>query len=103
MREDREHRFTCRALEPPDGDPAQTDAHIMRMTRQASAPITGRLVLELEAKGQEGGEHTLEKRLPVCNQAKVRCFVSKIHGDSTVFAGRFSRCAHVSPPSHQVS
>jgi hypothetical protein len=50
--EDRKHRSTPRALETPDRDGAQTDPHIMRMTRQASSPITGRLGLALEAEGQ---------------------------------------------------
>ena len=59
--EDRKHRSTPRALETPDRDAAQTDPHIMRMTRQASSPIAGRLVLELEAEGQEKGEHTFNK------------------------------------------
>ena len=69
----------------------------MRMTRQASSPITGRLMLELEAEGQEEGEHTFNKRLAVCNQAEVGGWVSKIDGDGTVFSHRFGRCAHVSP------
>jgi hypothetical protein len=67
------------------------------MTRQASSPITGRLMLELEAEGQEEGEHTFNKRLAVCTQAEVRGFVSKIDGDGAVFAPRFGRCVHVSP------
>jgi hypothetical protein len=67
------------------------------MTRQASSPITGRLMLELEAEGQEEGEHTFNTRLAVCTQAEGRGFVSKIDGDRAVFAPRFGRCAHVSP------
>jgi len=69
----------------------------MRMTRQASSAITGRLVLELEAEGQEEGEHTFNKRLAVCTQAEVGGFVSTIDGDGAVFAPRFGRCAQVSP------
>jgi hypothetical protein len=73
------------------------------MTRQASSPITGCLMLELEAEGQEESEHTLNKRLTVGNQAEVRGFVSKIDRDGAVFSRRFGRCAHVSPLCHQVS
>jgi hypothetical protein len=75
----------------------------MRMTRQAPSPITGCLVLELEAEDHEEGEHTFDKRLAVFNQAEVGGFVSKIDGDGAVFSSRFGRCAHVSPPGHQVS
>src|SRR5712691_7582039 len=103
MGEDREHRSTRRALYPPDGHPTQTDAYIMRMPRQAPAAITGRLVFELEAEGEEESDDTLEKRLAVAKQLKVGRFVLKIDGDGPVFSRRFSRCAHVSPPGHQVS
>jgi hypothetical protein len=95
--EDHKHCSTPGALETPDRDAAQTGPHIMQMTRQASSPITGRLVLELEAEGQEEGEHIFNKRLAVSNQAEVCGFVSKIDGDRAVFAPRFGRCAHVSP------
>ena len=67
------------------------------MTRQASSPITGRLVRALEAEGQEEGEHTCNTRLAVCTQAEVGGFVSQSDGDSAVFAPRFGRCAPVSP------
>jgi hypothetical protein len=65
------------------------------MTRQASSPITGRLMRALEAEGQEEGEHACNTRLAVCTQAEVR--VSQIDGDGAVFAPRFGRCAPVSP------
>lgn len=53
MREGREHRATCGALETPDGDATETD--------QASSAATGRLMFQLKAKGQEKGEDTFEK------------------------------------------
>ena len=103
VREDREHRFARRALETPDGEPTQTDTDIMRVTRQAPAPATGRLVFELKAEGEEEGQHTFDKRLAVAKQAEVGRFISKIDGDGAVFSRRFGRCAHVSPLCHQVS
>jgi hypothetical protein len=51
MREDREHRFACGALDTPDGDPTQPDTDVMRVACQAPASTTGRLVLELKAEG----------------------------------------------------
>lgn len=39
-----------------------------RVTRQAPAPATRRLVLELQAKRQHEGEDTLEKRLPIAQE-----------------------------------
>ena len=98
-----EHRFARGTLETPDGDPTQTDTHIMRVARQASAPATGRFVLELEAEDQEESEHTFDKRLAVFHQAEVGRFVSEIDGDGAVFARRFGCCAHVSPLCHPVS
>jgi hypothetical protein len=67
------------------------------MTRQASSPITSRRMCELEAEGQEEGEHTFDKRFAVCNQAEVGGFVSKIDGDRAVFSRRFGRDAQVLP------
>jgi hypothetical protein len=51
MRQNREHRATGGALEPPDRDPAQPDADIMRVARQAPAAVTRRLMGELKAEG----------------------------------------------------
>jgi hypothetical protein len=86
--EDREHGAAPRALEPPDGDPTQTDAHIMRVAGQTPAPITGRLVLELAAKGQEEGEPTFDKGFAVFQQPEVGRVVPKIDGDGAVFSRR---------------
>src|SRR5262249_47465540 len=96
------NRFACRALDTPDSDPAQTDADIMGVTRQAPAPITDGLVLELETEGQKEGEDTLEKRLPIAQQLKVRGFISKIDGNGAVFSCLFGSFPHVSPPGSQV-
>jgi hypothetical protein len=74
----------------------------MRVARQAPPAVTGRLVEELKAKRQYEGENTLEKRLPIAQQMKVCCFVSKIDGNGAVFAGPFGGFPHVSPPGSQV-
>ena len=100
--EDREHRSAGGALDTPDGEPTQTDAHIMRVAGQAPTAATGRLVLELKAKRQHEGEDTLDKRLPITKELKVRCFVSKINRDGPVFAGLCGRGAHVLPLYDQV-
>ena len=101
--EDREHGFARGALDTPDGQTTQPDPHIMRVTRQAPSTTTGCLVGELKAKGQEKGEHELEKRLAIVKQLKVRRFMLKIDGNGPVFSRRFGCCAHVSPLGHQVS
>ena len=102
VREHREDRFACRALEAPDGDPTQPDTRIMRMAGQAPTAATGRLVLELKAKGYDEGDDTFEERLPIAKQLEVHRFASEIDGDGAVFSHRLSRCAHVSPLRHQV-
>ena len=75
----------------------------MGVAGQAPTTATGRLVCELQAEGEEESAHAFHKGLAVTKQLKVGRFVSKIDGDGTVFAGLFDRCAHVSPPGHQVS
>src|SRR5712691_8521934 len=69
----------------------------MGVARQAPAPATGRLGGELKAQGQHEGEDTLEKRLAVSQQAEIGGFVSKIDGDSAVFAGLAGSVAHGHP------
>jgi hypothetical protein len=103
MRQDGEHRFARRALYPPDGDPTQTDAHIMRVAGQTPASATGRLVGELNADGQDEGQHTFEKRFPVAKQLNVGRFILKIDGDGTIYACLCGCFPHVSPSGHQVS
>jgi hypothetical protein len=44
-------------------------------------------VFELKAKSQYEGGDTLEIRLAIAQKLKVGPFVSKIDGDSAVFAG----------------
>ena len=65
MRQDSEHGFARRALYPPDGDSPHTDAHIMRVAGQAPAAASGRLMLELKAKGEEKGEDEFDKLEPI--------------------------------------
>jgi len=97
MGQDGKHRFARRALYPPDGHPTQTDTDVMRVACQAPAAATGRLVFQLKAKGQEEGEHELEKRLAIVKQLKVRRFMLKIDGDGPIFAGLTGSVAHGSP------
>jgi hypothetical protein len=65
VREYSEHRATRRALETPDGKPAQTDPDVLRVARQASATATGSFVFQLKTEGQDEGEDTFEERLPI--------------------------------------
>src|SRR5215471_13690185 len=97
MRQDGEDRLAPRTLNAPDGHPTQAYTHIMGVTRQAPAPITGGLMLQLEAEGQKEGEDALEKRLAIAQQVEVGSFVSKIDSDGAVVSCRFGCCAHVSP------
>jgi hypothetical protein len=77
VRQDGEHRFARGALYPPDDDPAQPDARIMRVARPAPPAATGRLVYELKAQGQDKGEDELDKRLAIVKQAKVGGFIKE--------------------------
>src|SRR5262249_10176894 len=94
MGQDGEHGTTGGAPDTPDGDSTQADPDIMRVARQSPTAVTGRLVEELKAKRQHEGENTLEKRLPIAQQMKVRDFVSKIDGNGVVSTGLAGRVAH---------
>jgi hypothetical protein len=94
MRQDREDRFARGALKTPESDPTQTDTHVMRVARQASAAATGRLVCELKAEGQEKGEDAFDKRLAIAKQLKVGGFILEINCEGPVFAGLASGVAH---------
>ena len=63
MRQDREHGFARRALYPPNGYPTHTDADVMRVTGEAPATTTGRLMFQLKAEGQDECDHEFDKRL----------------------------------------
>jgi hypothetical protein len=91
------NRFAPRTLDPPDGHPTQAHTHIMGVARQAPAPSTGGLMLQLEAEGQKEGEDALEKRLAIAQQVEVGGFVSKIDSDGAVVSCRFGCCTHMSP------
>jgi hypothetical protein len=71
--------------------------HLMGVARQASASAAGRLVLQLKAPRQDERQHQFNKCLPIAEQLKVRCFISKIDSDSPVFAGLASGVAHGHP------
>jgi hypothetical protein len=73
----------------------------MRMPRQAPAAVTGRLVFQLKAQGEEKGEDTFEERLAIAKQLEVRRFALEIDSDGAVFSRRFRCCAHVLPLCHQ--
>src|SRR5712691_4551614 len=87
MRQDRKHRFARRALYPLDDDPTQTDTDIMRVTGQAPAATTGRLVGELKAKGEEKGEDAFDKRFAIATQLIIGRFVLQVDGNGPVVAG----------------
>ncbi len=80
----REHRTTHRALEPPDGELTSTDLDVMGVACQAPASLTGRLVFQLKAKGQEKGDHQFDKRLAIVKPLNVDRFIVEIDGDGAV-------------------
>jgi hypothetical protein len=56
----------------------------MRVAGQAPAAATGRLMLELNAKGEEKGEDEFDKRLAVVEELKVGRFIVEIDSDGAV-------------------
>jgi hypothetical protein len=98
-----QHGFARGALDTPNGEPAQLDTDIMRVTRQASATVTARLVGELKAQSQDKGEDKLDKRLAIVKQANVGGFIVEIDGERAVVPRRCSCCAQSVPPDHHGS
>jgi hypothetical protein len=97
VRQDREHRVTRGALEPPESDPAQTDPGVMRVAGQAPTAATRGLVCELKADRQDEGQHTFDKGLPIAQELQGGRFVLKIDGDGPVCAWLFGGVTHVPP------
>ena len=54
------------------------------MVCQAPASLTGRLVFQLKAKGQEKGDHQCDKRLAIVKPLNVGRFIVEIDGDDGV-------------------
>jgi hypothetical protein len=65
--------------------------------------MTGRLVFQLKAKGEEKGEDTFQERLPIAKQLNVGRFVLKIDGDGPVFTGLAGCASHGSSSGQMVS
>ena len=102
VRQDREHRATRGALDPPDGEPTQPDTGIMGVVGETPAATTGRLVGELKANGEEEGHDAFDKRLAIAKQLRLSSCVVKIDGDGAVFAGLASGVAHGAPAAQMV-
>ena len=69
----------------------------MGVTCQTPAAATGRLVCELKAQGQEGGQHTFDTGITIVKQPKIGRFVLKIDSGGAVVPCPFARLSHVSP------
>src|SRR5215813_6189791 len=98
VRQDRENRFTCGALDTPDGKTTQPDTGIVGVAGQAPALAAAGLVEELKAEREEKREHELDKRLGVTQELKVRRLVLKIDSDGPVLACRLGGVSHVLIP-----
>jgi hypothetical protein len=103
MWQDGEDGFTPRTLDAPESETSQPDAYIMRMPRQAPAAVTGRLVCELKAQGEEKGHHQCDERLAIVKQLKVGRFIVEIDSDGTVVPHLCGCCGQCVTPRAQVS
>jgi hypothetical protein len=74
----------------------------MGMARQASAPMTSRLVPQLKAQGEDEREHQLDKGLAVVKQLNVGRFILKIDRDGPICLGLAGYVSHGSPSDQMV-
>jgi hypothetical protein len=84
VRQDGEHCSTPRTLETPDGDSAEVDSDVMGVVCQVPPAVTGALVDELKADGQNDSQHPFEKRLAITKQVRVGRFIVEIDSDRAV-------------------
>ena len=77
-----------RTRDPPEGEITRPDAGVMRVAGQAPAAVTGRLMLELQAKGEARGEAPLDHGFRVAKPLNVGGFILTINGDGAVFTSR---------------
>ena len=96
VRQDRKDRLARGALNAPDGEPAQSNPSIMRVSGQTPTTGAGRLVCELKAQGEEKGKDEFDKCLAIVHQLQVGGWLLEIDRDGTVLAGRLSALSHVS-------
>jgi hypothetical protein len=82
--QDGAHRATRGTLDPQDGAPTQTDPDVRGVVRDAPADMTGSLVGELTAQGEEQSEDACDKRWAVAQERNVgRCIVES-DGDGAI-------------------
>jgi hypothetical protein len=85
------HATSC--TEPPDHDPAQTDAHSMRMACAAATATTGGGGFQLHTKGHHAGEDPCAARRPSAPPRAIGRGALDMDGDGAGFAGRAGRVA----------
>jgi hypothetical protein len=56
----------------------------MGVVCRSPASLSGRLVFQLKAKGQEKGDHQYDKRLAIVKPLNVGRFIVEIDGDGAV-------------------
>ena len=75
----------------------------MGVAGRAPTAMTGRLVVELEAKSKEQGHHEFNERFAIAQQLHVGGFILEIDRNGTVCSCRCSGVARVLPLWHQVT
>jgi hypothetical protein len=83
MRQHGEYGLASGALNTPNGQTAEPDTGVMGVAREAPTAGAGRLVVELEAEGQEKGEDEFDKCLAIVNELQVGGWIVKIDGEGT--------------------
>jgi hypothetical protein len=96
--QDGEHCFASRALNTPDGEPAQSHPGIMGVTGQTTATVTGRFVGELKAHREDEGQDKLNKCFAIAEQLEVGGLIVEIDGEGAILAFGLVSLWHVSSP-----
>jgi hypothetical protein len=83
----------------PDGDATQPGPDVVRVAGGTLTPATGVLVYELQADGQDKGEHIVEERLAIVQQMSVGRFIMEIDGDGAVVPCLCGGCGQCVTPT----
>jgi hypothetical protein len=89
-RQDGKDRFALRPLKPPDHQTTKPNTGRVGMARQSISPRAPRVMLELEANGQDKGDHQINAGFALPQHVHVGSLIVKIDDNSTVLSAAVS-------------
>jgi hypothetical protein len=95
--------FAHGTLQSPDRQSPEPDARLVGMARQSTSPRALGLLHELEATGQENGDHQVNKGFALPQPIPVGGLIVKIDDNSTVLAAARGRLLFHGTSPHEAA